>query len=129
MGNLIIGDVKTGTVKLSDSLEVSFKDDKDPKASLEMMKMIADMMLKKMASTEVEFFASSAYIEYNTQLKKQDTGNFEFVPAENRISVVTPKSSNSYKVSFFKKNLILTSTLKARDGGDGELVVEYERKE
>ena len=60
--SMITADVKADTTFLSAKLDEALKDDKDPKASKEMMVFVAEMMLNKMKVTEEEFTATAEYI-------------------------------------------------------------------
>ncbi len=128
MGNLISGDVKNHSTILSDSVDVLFKNDKDPKASKEMMLMMADMMLEKISGMRQEFLSNGEYIIINADAKRSEKGTFHFDLAKMMLDLKTAKTAMTYKVSFLKKNLILSSELSGLGANDkDEMIVEYER--
>lgn len=126
LNKLITGDVKADTTFLSDTLDVVFKNDKDPQASKEMMVFMADMILKKMKDTEQEFIGSGEYIETNKSQNRTTKGTYTYDELTDLLIVKNGNKINKFTISFKNKNLLLTSEMESRNGKKGELFVEYE---
>ena len=127
MGNMITSDIKAGTAILSDTLKIMFKDDKDPEASLQVMEMMANVMLRKMSNLVMEFFDSGDYSENDVLKNKMTKGSFQYDDNRKSLITITSSISKAYTINFKDQLLILTSELKGKDGDDGVMVVEFER--
>ena len=127
MDKIISGDIKAGKAILSDTVEVMFKDDKDPSASKELMHMMAEIMLEKMKNNEQEFLLPDIYIETEKKRNSTDKGTFTFDDATNLLNIKTATKAIMFIVSFNNDHLILTGELESRKGKKGALVIEYEK--
>jgi hypothetical protein len=127
MDKIITGDIKSNKVILSDTVEVMFKDDKDPSASKELMQMMAEIMLEKMKNNEQEFLLPNIYIETDRKRNSITKGTFIFDETTNVLIIKTPTKASNFKASFKNDHLILTGELESRKGKKGELMIEYEK--
>jgi hypothetical protein len=127
MDKIISGDIKMNKVILSDTIDVMFKDDKDPAASKELMQMMADIMLEKMKNNEQEFLLPDIYIETDTKRNSTDKGNFSFDESAGLLTIKTKTRAISFVVSFKNNNLVLASELINGKGKKGTLIIEYEK--
>ncbi len=127
MDKIITGDIKSNKVILSDTIDVMFKDDKDPAASKELMQMMAEIMLEKMKNNEQEFLMPGIYIETDKKRNSITKGTFSFDETTNLLTIKTPTKASNFIVSFKNDHLILTGELESRKGKKGELIIEYER--
>jgi hypothetical protein len=126
LGNMITADVKADTTFLSDTLDVMFKDDKDPQASKEMMVFMADLMLRKMKGTEQEFTASGEYIETERSKNRTTKGIYTYDELNNLLTVTRGNKVEKYTVSFKNRNLLLSGEVGSNKDKRGKLLVEYE---
>lgn len=126
LGDMIAADVKADTTFLSDTLDVMFKDDKDPQASKEMMVFMADMMMKKMKLTEQEFLASGEYVETNKRTNKPTKGTYTFNELSKLLTIKNGNKTETFIVSFKNKNLLLAGEVGSNKDKKGKLLVEYE---
>jgi hypothetical protein len=127
MDRIITGDVKADSVYLSDTLNVVFKNDKDPAASKELMQMMAGIMLEKMKATEQEFLATGVYIETNKKRNTAKQGTYTFDERAGLLTTILDNKTSRFTVSFKANRLILTGDLESRNGKKGLLIVEYEK--
>ena len=125
--SMITADVKADTTFLSAKLDEALKDDKDPKASKEMMVFVAEMMLNKMKVTEEEFTSTAEYIITDRNRNKSSQGTYTLDGQNNLVITTVKNETHTFKVSFKNDNLILTGELENREGKKGKLLVEYER--
>jgi hypothetical protein len=123
---LLSVDIKADTVYLSDSLDVVFKDDKEPEGSKEMMKMLGGIMLEKMKVIEQEFLASGAYIEKNTKRNTTIEGTYTFDAATHILVMKSGNKIQQFTVSFKNGRLLLTGEMDSAKGKKGSMLVEYE---
>lgn len=125
LDKIMIADVKADSVHMSDSLDVVFKNDKDPEMSKKMMQFLGQMLLKKMQDTQQEFLPSGVYIETLNNTATNGTYTYD---STGNLTIIQPKNKTSkYTVSFKNDHLVLTSALENPGGRKGVLVVEYEK--
>ncbi len=124
--SMMTADLKTGTTTLSDKIDEQFKNDKDPKASKDMMLFMAQVMLQRMQDTEEEFIAPGEYIEINKKRNTTAKGSYT-LDGQNLVITSARKKVSKFKVSFKNEYMILTAELESEQGKKGEMQVEYER--
>ena len=127
MDRIMTGDVKADSIYLSDTLDIVFKDDKDPAASKDLMKLMAKIMLEKMRSNQEEFLPGGAYIQTDTKQNSTKKGSYTFEASSNLLTTVVGNKTTKYIVSFKDGHLILTWGLESRSSQKGSMIVEFEK--
>ena len=98
MDKIITGDIKSNKVILLDTVDVIFKDDKDPAGSKEWMQMMAEIMLEKMKNNKQEFLLPNSYIETDKKRNTITKGTFTFDETTNLLTIKTPTKANNFIV-------------------------------
>jgi hypothetical protein len=123
------GDIKADTLFISDALKEIFKNDKDPKASEEMIKMVIEMMFKKMKETQNEYFGDGKYTETSTGSGRTKNGTYTYNEKDGTLQRTQEPLNRreDFVVSWKNGQLVLSSELESTNGKKGKMEVVYER--
>ena len=126
MGSMMKADVISGTVTISDSLKMKFKDDKDPVGSAKMMEGLGSIILEKMKNAREEYSDDGTWTETNVENGKARTGKYNFIP-ESGLLTRDGRKEEKFVVTFKDDKMIFTSDLESKDGHIGKLIVVYSK--
>ena len=127
LDKIIVADIKEDTVFISDTVNVMFKEDADPEASKELMKLMGQIMLEKMKNVQQEFKSAGEYLEISTTKNTTKKGKYNFVESTQSLTIELDGKINKYFVSYKNGRLLLTGQLESRKGKKGSMVIEYEK--
>jgi len=123
------GDIKADTLFISDALKENFKNDKDPAASEEMVKMVIEMLFKKMKETQDEYFDTGKYTETNTRSGKANGGTYIYNEKEGTLQRMQEplNKKENFSVSWKNGQLVLSSDLGETNSPKGKMEIVYEK--
>lgn len=123
------GDIKADTLFISDALKENFKNDEDPAASEEMVKMVIKMLFKKIKETQDEYLDNGKYTETSTRSGRTRNGTYIYNAKEGTLQRTQEPANrkDNFTVSWKNEQLVLTAELGEESGMKGKMEIVYEK--
>jgi hypothetical protein len=130
MDTIMRADTRADTLYVAESaIEESFREDKDPEMSRNMMKMLFQALFKNIKEVEEEYLEDGNYRETNSRTKKTRTGKWTYSEKENTLvkTMAPMKEGQRFTVSWKDGLMVLTTEMESGSGKKGKLEIVYEK--
>jgi hypothetical protein len=118
MGTAVTMDVKADSIHISDSAKASWKKDKDPQQTEQMMMYTMEAMFRKIKNLQDEYFTDSSYTETNTLTGRSKKGTYTYNPQEKKIRRTSANGTiEDMLIAWQGNNLVVTVLMDDKKDG------------